>query len=173
LEFFEVVRARQSIRLFTSEPVEEEKLEAILDAAVNRAPSAGNMQSYRVYVVTRLSDRQALRKVARDREYMTSAPVVLVFCTDTGHSAERYRERAARYSIQDAAIAATFAMLAATALGLASVPVGAYDDDGVWKVLGEPEGIVPVLMLPIGYPAERPERRPRRPVSDLVHHLGT
>jgi nitroreductase len=173
VEFFEVVRARQSIRVFTDQPVEEEKLGAILDAAVNRAPSAGNLQAYRVYVVTRLEDRRALRRVARDREYMTSAPVVLVFCTDTGQAVERYRERASRYSVMDAAIAADHAMLAATALGLASVVVGSFDDDGVWRAIGEPEGIAPVLMLPLGYPAERPERRPRRPIRELVHHLGT
>jgi nitroreductase len=171
VEFFEVVKARQSIRVFADQPVEQEKLEVILDAAVNRAPSAGNLQAYRVYVVTRPEDRQALRRVARDREYMTSAPVVLVFCTDTGQAAERYRERAGRYSLMDAAIAASFAMLAATSLDLASVPVGSFDDAGVWRVLGEPEGIEPVLMLPLGYPAERPEHRPRRPLRELVRHL--
>lgn len=172
MEFFDVVKARQSIRLFTPQPVEDEKLRAILDAAVNRAPSAGNLQSYRVYVASRIEDRQALRKAARDREHVTSAPLVLVFCTDVAQSIERYRERAARYSVQDATIAATFAMLAATALGLGSVPVGSFDDEGVWRAIGAPEGITPVLLLPIGYPAESPERRIRRPVAEVVCHMG-
>jgi len=171
MEFFDVIRSRQSIRIFTQKPVEPEKLETILDAAVNRAPSAGNLQSYRVYVVKRPSDRQAIRQAARDREYITSAPVVLVFCTDGARSAARYGQRGARYCVQDATIAATFAMLAATAQGLASVPVGAFDDEGVRQAIGAPEGFVPVLLLPIGYPAETPERRARRPMSEVVYRL--
>jgi nitroreductase len=172
VDFFDVIEKRQAIRLFTDTPIEREKLDAILDAAVNRAPSAGNMQSYRVYVVERDEDRRALRQVARDREYITSARVVLVFCTDPAAATERYGERGERYAIQDAAIACTYAMLAETAQGLASVPVGSFDDQGAWRIIGSPEGVAPMLMLPIGYAAEVPERRERRPMSDVVYHMG-
>ncbi len=171
MEFFDVVAKRQAIRLFTETPVESEKVEAILDAAVNRAPSAGNMQSYRVYVVTGEADRWALRRVARDREYVTSARVVLVFCADAAKAVERWGKRGQRYAEQDATIAAAFAMLAATALGLGSAPVGAFDDDGVRRVIGAPVDVTPVLMVPIGYAAETPEHRERRPLAELVYRL--
>lgn len=172
MEYFDVVGERRSIRRFHPTPVEQEKVDAILDAAVNLAPSAGNLQSYRVYLVRTPSARQRLRTAARDREYITGAAMVLVFCTDAKPVVEKYGDRGHRYSVQDATIACTFAMLAATALGLGSVPVGAFDDESVRQAIGAPEGIVPVLLLPVGYPAESPEPRPRRPMTDLVQEVA-
>lgn len=171
MDFFETVRARQSVRVFDPRPVEEEKLRAILEAA-NAAPSAGNRQAYDIYVVRDPSRRAALRKAALDQPYVGSAPVALVFCADPARSAERYGERGARrYSLQDATIACTFAMLAATAQGLASVWVGAFDDEGVRQAIGAPAGQLPVAILPVGYGMEKPAPRPRRRLSDLVHQV--
>jgi nitroreductase len=56
-------------------------------------------------------------------------------------------------------------------LGLATVWVGAFDDEAVHRAIGAPEGILPVAILPIGYAAEQPELTPRRRLSDLVHEL--
>jgi nitroreductase len=84
-------------------------------------------------------------------------------------AAAKYQERGARlYAIQDATIACAFAMLAATALGLGTVWVGAFDDAAVQRVLGC-HALLPVAILPIGYPAEEPEPTPRRSLADLVH----
>ena len=93
----------------------------------------------------------------------------MVFCANPARSAAKYRERGTRlYAIQDATIACAFAMLAATALGLGTVWVGAFDDVAVQKVLGTRD-LLPVAILPIGYAAEEPEPTPRRSLSDLVH----
>jgi nitroreductase len=62
-------------------------------------------------------------------------------------------------------------MLAATAQGLATVWVGAFDDDEVRRILGAPRGIRPVAILPVGYAAEKPEAPERRSLDDLVHWL--
>jgi len=75
------------------------------------------------------------------------------------------------YCVQDATIACTFAILAATALGLASVWVGAFDEDDVRRAIGAPPTHRPVAMLPIGYAAEVPRLRPRRSLKDLVHQV--
>jgi nitroreductase len=75
------------------------------------------------------------------------------------------------YSVQDATIACTFAMLAASALGLASVWVGAFDEDQVSRVISAPEEQRPVAMLPIGYAAGPPRQRARRKLEELVHGL--
>ena len=75
------------------------------------------------------------------------------------------------YSVQDASIACAFAMLAATALGLASVWVGAFSEAQVSHLLGLPEDQRPVAMLPIGYAAETPVGRKRRPLGDLIHEV--
>ena len=59
-------------------------------------------------------------------------------------------------------------MLAATALGLSSTWVGAFDEEAVARAIGATGGKRPVAMLPVGYPAESPESTPRRPVSDIA-----
>jgi nitroreductase len=71
--------------------------------------------------------------------------------------------------VQDATIACTFAMLAAKALGLATVWVGAFDEDAVRIALGIPKELRPVAMLPVGYAAKKPRITPRRELGDLVH----
>ncbi len=175
MDFFQTVDARQAIRAFTGDPVEAEKLRAILDAAVNRSPSAGNLQAYQIYVVTDAEGRRALSRAAINRRgmqqtFVAEAPVVLVFCADAERSAERYGQRGRElYAIQDATIACTYASLAAADLGLGSCFVGSFDPDAVRRVIGAPEGITPITLLPIGYPASRPTRRERRPMDELVH----
>lgn len=171
MDYFEVVRKRQSIRAFQSKPVEEEKLKKVLETA-NAAPSAGNLQAYDIFVVRKPEQKRALVKAALGQEFIAGAPVVLVFCANPAHNIRKYGERGHRlYAIQDATIACAFAMLAATALDLATVWVGAFSDDAVRAVIGLLGNITPVSILPIGYPAETPDRTPRRPLSKLVHEL--
>jgi nitroreductase len=169
MDFFEVVARRRSIRSFAARPVEPEKLRGVLEAA-NAAPSAGNRQGYEIYVVSQPDQRRALARAALEQMFLAQAPAALVFCTNAERSASRYGERGRRlYAVQDATIAATFAMLAATALGLATVWIGAFRDEAVWQAIGSPAGHLPVAILPLGYPAEEPEAAPRRPLDELVH----
>lgn len=171
MEFFEVVHARHSIRAFTPAHVETFKLQQILEA-INRAPSAGNLQAYEIYVVTNAARRTELAEAALNQEFIAQAPVVLVFCAHPERSTEKYGQRGVKlYSIQDATIACTFATLAATALGLATVWVGAFHDEQVRHLINAPEGHIPVAILPIGYAAEEARSRPRRRLSDLVHEV--
>jgi nitroreductase len=169
MEFSEVIRNRHSIRTFIDREVEEEKLRRILEMA-NLAPSAGNLQAYEIYVVTDAKKRDGLSCAALAQDCITRAPVALVFCTHPARTEGRYTERGTRlYTVQDATIACTFAMLAATDLGLGSVWVGTFDEKVVRMIIGAPEGQVPVAILPVGYPGEFPDQHPRRPLEELVH----
>jgi nitroreductase len=168
VELFEAIRKRRSVRAFAPRPVEEEKVQQVL-AAANAAPSAGNLQGYRIYRFNGPAERGALARAAWGQQFVAEAPVALVFCADPARSAAKYHERGARlYAVQDATIACTFAMLAATALGLGTVWVGAFDDDAVSAVVGRTD-LPPVAILPLGYPGEEPEPAPRRALADLVH----
>lgn len=170
-EFFQTVRARHSIRAFSSRAVEQEHLQAILDAA-NRAPSAGNLQAYEIYVVTNRARREDLAWAALDQEFVAQAPVVLVFCAHPARSEKKYGERGRwLYSIQDATIACAYAQLAATALGLATVWVGAFREEAVREAIGADRGLLPVAVLPVGYAGEEPEITTRRPLESLVHYV--
>ncbi len=172
MDFFEVIAQRHSIRAFDATPLEAEKLQQVLEAA-NRAPSAGNLQAYEIYVVRSARQRADLARAANDQDFIANAPVVLVFCTHPARSETRYAKRGVRlYTLQDATIACTFSMLAATALGLASVWVGAFDDEAVHGIIGAPHDQFPVAILPLGYPAEEPRLRGRRPLGDLVHWVS-
>lgn len=171
MEFFKVLQERHSIRAFTERAIESEKLRALLEAA-NRAPSAGNLQAYEIYVVTRPVTLKALMRAAFEQKFVAQAPVVLVFCAHPARSARSYGERGATlYSVQDATSACAYAQLAATALGLGSVWVGAFDEDAVRQALGIGKELVPIALLPIGYAAEDPMITSRRDLDDLAHFI--
>lgn len=165
MEFLDVLRQRRSVRSYRPEPVEEEKLKSIFDA-INMAPSAGNLQAYRIIVVRDQEKRRALAKVAHDQGYVAEAPVCLVFCADPERSATKYGKRGTElYSIQDATIAGCFAMLEAVELGLATVWIGEFDEKKVREIIGV-KSIRPVAIFSLGYAAEQPQPSPRRPIEE-------
>lgn len=168
MTFWELIEARRSIREFQDRPVEPEKLEAILRAA-NRAPSAGNLQAYEIHVFTDPATRQALAVAALGQGFVARVPVVLLFTAHPARSAKYGRRGAELYCVQDATVAAAYAQLAATALGLATCWVGAFDEAAVRRVASLPAGERPLVILPVGYPAENPPPTPRRALEDLVH----
>jgi nitroreductase len=172
MDFFEVVNKRHSIRAYERQPLDPQDLQRIFEA-ISRAPSAGNLQAFEVYMVCDILRKEALVLAAGDQEFLAQAPVVLVFCAHGARSAGRYSERGANlYAVQDASIACTYAMLAATALGLATVWVGAFDEQRVREVIGASSAERPVSMLPVGYAAGPPRNRPRRSLQDVVHSLS-
>jgi nitroreductase len=171
MDFFEVVNLRQSIRAFQDKPIDPAAIQQILDV-INRAPSAGNLQGYDVYLVTNRAVIQVLARSTSGQDFIAQAPLVLVFCAHPARSAQRYRERGTTlYCVQDATIACAYAQLAVTALALASVWVGAFDEDAVGQAIGVGHDLRPVVFLPIGYAAEKPEVRTRRSIDDLVHRV--
>lgn len=171
VSFLELIKSRHSVRSFQRQEVEAEKIRLILEAA-NLAPSAGNLQAYEIFLVASQNKRDALARAAWMQNFIASAPLVLVFCTHAKLAEGKYGKRGLQlYTLQDATIACTYAMLATSDLGLASIWVGAFNDDAVKKVIEAPEGVHPVSILPIGYAAESPEATPRRDLTELVHRV--
>lgn len=168
-DFFETVRRRHSVRKYQADmPVEPEKLHAILEMAC-AAPSAGDLQAYRIIVVRDLAQRQALVHVAREQEFIAEAPVCLVFCADPARSASTFGERGAKlYALQDTTIAAAYAQLAIVAAGMGSTWVGYFDEGQVRTALKLDAGLVPLALLSLGYPAELPEPSSRRRLDEVV-----
>lgn len=168
MDFFEVIKRRRSIRAFKPEIPPEERLSAILEA-VRIAPSAGNLQAFKIKVVKDPLVRRALAKASFGQSFVAAAPWVLAFMGDREASRRKYGSRGAElYALQDATIACMHAHLAATALGLGSVWVGAFSPTEVAAALGLPPGLVPVALLPIGLPAEDPQPTPRKPLEELL-----
>lgn len=171
-DFFETVRHRHSVRHYRSDvPVGKEKLHAILEMAC-AAPSAGDLQSYRIYVALSEADRRALSRAAGGQEFLAEAPVCLAFCADGERAANKYGERGRDlFAVQDATIAATYAQLATVAAGLASAWVGSFDEQEVRRILDIGANLLPVALVAIGYAAELPELTPRRPLDEVVKYL--
>jgi len=168
MDYFEAVKARHSIRAFESRPVEDEKIRRIIEA-VNLAPSAGDLQAYEIVVVKDAKRKNTLADDALGQGFVAEAPVCLVFLACPERSSRKYGRRGSElYCIQDATIAASYAQLAATALGLASTWVGAFDEDAVSKTIEATRTERPIAILPIGYPAETPDITPRRAISEIV-----
>lgn len=169
MQFFDVIKNRHSVRAFLDKPLEEEKIKKILET-INTAPSAGNLQAYRIILIKDRKLKEQLTKTSLlGQDFMAEAPVVLVFLADPAQSASRYVQRGKDlYCLQDATIACAYAQLVATELGLGSCWIGAFDEQGVKDVLNIQKNFKPVAILPIGYPAEKPKPRPRKNLSDLV-----
>ena len=168
-DFFETVRHRHSIRKYQPDmAVEPEKLSAILEMAC-AAPSAGDLQAYRIIVVRDLADRQMLVNSCHQQNFIAEAPICLVFCADPARSASVFGERGAKlYALQDSTIAATYAQLAIVAAGLGSTWVGYFEEDKILETLKLEPGLVPVALLSLGYPAELPEPSSRRRLDEVV-----
>ena len=168
-DFFETVRHRHSIRKYQLDmPVEAEKLHAILEMAC-AAPSAGDLQPYRIIVVQDRAERIALEQAAQHQTFISEAPVCLVFCADPERSASVFGERGAKlYAIQDTTIATAYAQLAIVAAGMGSTWIGKFNEDQIRATLGLESKLIPIALLSLGYPAELPEPSPRRRLDDVV-----
>jgi len=171
MEFSEVLGKRRSVRHFNTKlTVSDSDLNALLDAAVS-APSAGNIQPWRFYVVKSLEARERLAEALHQR-WATGAPAIIVVCVDPRPCAARYGDRGEYlYSIQDTAAAATNILMAAVDRGLASCWIGAFDEHLVADAIGAPRPITPVAVLPVGYSAESSSKPARRPLSEVTTWL--
>lgn len=168
---FKVFDNRHSVRSFSDKPVEKWKLDKILEA-IQSAPSAGNLQAFRVIVRSKPEvPGEALYSYGRWAE---EAPYQLIFCALRAVSEKKYGSRGKRlYSIQDATIAASYAQIAIHALGLGSCWLGAFDEERVAGILGvDPKLERPIAILPFGYPKtgkdEPPKKRRRREIKDMA-----
>lgn len=169
-DFFETVRHRHSVRRYQPDmPVEAEKIHAILETAC-AAPSAGDLQAYHITVVSDAGQRQRLSRAAGEQQFISEAPLCLVFWADPRRSGSEYGSRGAQlFAIQDATIAAAYAQLAIVAAGMGSTWVGSFDEQAVKGVLHDDER-VPIALLSVGYPAELPDPTPRRPLGEMVDY---
>ena len=171
MEVLEAIRVRRSIRKFDpSRDVDDEVLREVLEAAI-WAPSAGNAQPWRFLVVRTSELKQGLAKAALGQEFVAQAPVVIVVCADLARAKQAYGERGeSLYCLQDTAAAIQNMHLAAASLRLGTCWVGAFSEREVSRLLGLPPSLRPVALIPVGYPAEKPRPRPRRPFSEVVEY---
>lgn len=165
----EAIRERKSVRAFTDRDVSFDEAELLVEAAC-LAPSAGNLQPWEFVVVRDRIVKGKLADAAHGQNFIYQAPVVFVICAVPRRSALRYGRRGSElYCLQDTAAAVQNLILTARENGLGSCWVGAFDENRAAKALGLPDRVRPVAIVPVGYPAESPPRRRRRPLSEVIH----
>jgi nitroreductase len=178
MDLFEAIKTRRSVRKYTKKPVEDEKLEAVLEA-LRMAPSWANYQCWRLIVVKDASTKEKISGLSYVESYfatkgyktnpsmkaLTEAPVVMVLCADPGQSGSIWNQN---YYLVDAGLAAQNMMLAARAQGLGTVFVGVYDESKIKTLLHIPSAIRIVGLFPLGYPVEEKKDGPaRKPIRDF------
>ena len=164
MDVLEAIRARRSVRQWADKPVEDEKLERILEAA-RLAPSARNLQNWKFIVVRNPATRAKLVDVAKNQTFVGDAPVVIAACA----SNLDYQMTCGQYpSSIDTAIAVEHMVLQATAEGLGTCWIGAFFEEEARALLGVPEEARVIALLPIGYPESAVHARPRKEMSEVV-----
>jgi nitroreductase len=166
----EAIKGRRSIRAFSSQDVSQDLVDKLVDAA-SLAPSAGNIQPWELIIVRKPETKQKLAEAALDQSFIEEAPVVIVVCADENRSSQGYGERGkSLYCIQDTAAATQNIHLMAYSLGLGTCWVGAFSEEEARELLRVPDGVRPVAIVPVGYPAEAPQPRRKRPLDTMVHY---
>jgi nitroreductase len=168
MDFGELIAKRYSVRAYKADPVPEELLERVLGAA-RLAPTAANRQPFRVFVVRTAGREEELGRVYH-RHWFTQAPLILCVCTVPAQAWVR-RFDGKCYADVDAAIAMDHMILAAAEAGLGTCWIAAFDPAAAREVLNLPEGVEPVLFTPLGFPADVPKPKERKPLAELVQRI--
>ena len=160
MDLFDAIRARASVRSLEPVTVPDEELEQILDAG-RRAPSGMNVQPLQ-YIVIR--ERATLERLGKVQGFIADASVAIAIVADPGQS---------KFWLEDASAAAENMLLAIAALGYGSTWVEGTllrREDWAKELLGVPDHLRLIIMLPIGRPASTPAQAPKKPLEELVHH---
>ena len=153
-ETLETMWSRRSIRKYRPDAISEEDLHLILEAA-RRAPTGANRQKWRMIVVSDSVLRRRTAEACSGQRWMADAPIILCLVTLPG------------YGPVDGTIVLDHAILAATSLGYGTCWIGAFDGPSVRAVLGIPSDHEILCLTPVGFSAERPGPRRRKPPAEL------
>lgn len=167
MEFSELIRKRYSVRAYKPDPVEDGKLEQVLEAA-RLAPSAANRQPFQLIAI-RTAGREAELQRIYHREWFTQAPLVICACGKPAEGWVRGYD-GKNYTYVDVAIAMDHLILTAANLGLGTCWIAAFDPEAAREVLGLPDEVEPIVFTPLGYPADQSGLKERKPLSDLVRY---
>jgi nitroreductase len=160
----DAIKKRRSVRHYLPDPIEDDKLQRILEAG-RLAPSSMNHQNWRFVVVRSKDHRQELVEVARGQKFVGDAPVVIAACATDPTTKMGCGEPS--YAI-DLAIAVDHMTLVAAEEGLGTCWVGNFDQEKASRLLKVPAPAKVVFLLPVGYSAKESGPRPRKPLDEVV-----
>jgi nitroreductase len=177
MNFDETVRGRRSIRCFEARDIPEEILRELFALSMH-APSSMNGQPWYFVVVRDMETKIRLADLKNEScpeeknmyraDFLKGAPVIVTVCVD--------RKKSFGREIENAVLVTAILMLGAWERGLGSVYMSAYREgdpslsEGIRNILNIPEGIDPVTLVPLGYPAETPAPKEIKPLDEVYFH---
>lgn len=164
MKVLEAIKTRRSVRKYKPEPVPDGDLKKILEAA-QLAPSAGNRQPWRFVVVRDPETKKKLGEIARNQTWISDAGVIVAALAMDKKSPEVYE----RWAERDVMTAVEHMVLAAWSLGYGTCWIGAFHEDRVKELLGVPEEMTVIVLLPIGVPDQVPDARARKSLGEIFH----
>ena len=164
MDLYEAIRSRYSVRKYQDKPVEQDKLDRILEAA-RLAPSGSNRQPWKFVVVRDAETRKRMAEACNGQAFVGQAPVVIAAL---GLMPERTMSCGVPGDPVDVAIALEHIALAATAEGLGTCWIGAFNQDKVRSVLGVPPEVKVIEVMALGYPADEPRPKNRKAIEEIV-----
>ena len=174
----EAIQHRRSVRKFQAKPIEDEKLNEILEAA-RLAPSGNNRQPWFFVVIKDELMKQEVARATNNQAWIASAPVVIVAVADICARSENFAgmfldEETSGFDlkrvIRDTAIAISHILLEVDNQGLGACWCGAFTQEGIRPVLGIPEDKFVLAVIPVGYPAEEPKAKPRKTLEEIIKY---
>ena len=165
MTLMEIIKGRRSIRSYSNNPIEKEKIEMVLEAA-RLAPSARNRQMWKFIVVTDPDLKDKLVDACNGQQFMKQAPAAIIACGEgpgimsCGQPVETV----------DTCIALSFIMLKAYEEGLGTCWLGNFNLEKIKALANIPDDVVAVAVTPLGYPAESPDARARKSLDEVVSY---
>ena len=155
MDFQTLIEKRYSVRAYEKKPIEDEKLQQVLNAA-RLAPTGGNRQAFHLVVVHTAGREDELQRIY-GREWFTDAPVIIVACA------------APDYKL-NVGIVMDHLILAATEAGLGTCWIGAFNREAAREILGIPDDVEPIIFTTLGYAAGETRPKKRKPLDELVRY---
>ena len=166
MDLFKVIEKRHSVRSYKGKPIEKKKLDRILNAA-KMAPTAKNLQAFKIFVISTEENKEALKKIY-GRDWFTEPPYVLLICAEKNKCWVRRDGKS--YGDVDCAIVMDHIILAATAEGLGTCWIGAFDAAAAREVLDLADDLEPLAFTPLGYELKVPFEKKRKDINELVEY---
>ena len=166
MDFEDVIKNRFACREFLEKEVEQDKIEKILSAA-NMAPTAKNIQPFKIYVI---KSKEGIDKIDKASPCRYGAPLVFLICGDKdtcfvkgGHACYE----------MDSTIVLTHMMLEATNIGLANIWVEMFDENILREELAIPDNLIPVALLPTGYSnlSTSVNHNKRKNIDEIIEYI--
>lgn len=158
------IKNRFSVRKFKDKPIEQEKLDEILEAG-RLAPSARNVQPWKFVVISDPEKRAQLTEICKGQKFVAEAPVTIALCANNTDYCMTCGQQA--YTV-DASIAGEHIALQAAELGLGTCWIGAFHHEPMAKLINLPSDYKIVGLLPLGYPDVEKGNRNLKPVEEVV-----